>query len=80
MRIKHAISAGVVAVLASLATPALAKHSDAKPADEPAAASSCSAMQQTADGTWQRVPCQGEASPAQAPRKSAARSTEQPTR
>ncbi len=79
MRIPYAISAGVVAALACLAAPALAKHSDAKPADEPAAAS-CSAMQQMADGSWARLPCQGEGPPAPAPRKSAARNTEQPTR
>jgi hypothetical protein len=90
MRIKHAIVAGIVAALASLTAPALAKTSDAKNSDarnsdakttgEQPASSSCSALQQTADGTWARLPCQEVGSPQQAPHKSAARNSERQTR
>lgn len=94
MRIKHAIFAGIVAALASLTAPALAKNSDAKNSDaknsdarnsdaktgEQPASSSCSALQQTADGTWARLPCQELGSPQQVPHKSAARNSEQQTR
>jgi hypothetical protein len=95
MRITHAIFAGIVAALASLTAPARAKNSDAKNSDaknsearnsdakttgEQPASSSCSALQQTADGTWARLPCQELGSPQQAPHKSAARNPEQQTR
>ena len=82
MRIKRAIFASVVAALASWTAPALASHSKAQPVPEPTptASSSCSAMQPMPDGTWQRQPCQEMGSPPQAPRKSAARSSEQQTR
>ena len=82
MRIKRAIFASVVAALASWTAPALASHTKTQPVAEPAptASSSCSAMQPMPDGTWQRQPCQEMGSPPQAPRKSAARSSEQQTR
>jgi hypothetical protein len=85
MRIKHAIFAAIVAALASLTAPALAKNPDAKNSDakttgEQPASTSCSALQQTADGTWARLPCQELGSPQQAPHKSAARNSEQQTR
>jgi hypothetical protein len=80
MRIKHAIFAGAMAALFSLAVPALAKHSDAPKASEQPASSSCSARQQTADGTWTQLPCQEVGSPSQPPRKSATRSTDEQTR
>jgi hypothetical protein len=79
MRIKDAIAGGVIAALASMATPALAKHVETpKPAEQPVS-SSCSASQQTADGTWTQVPCQEVGSPAQPPGKSAARSPDEQT-
>jgi hypothetical protein len=90
MRIKHGIFAGIVAALASLTAPALAKNSDARNSEarnsdakttgEQPASSSCSALQQTADGTWARLPCQEVGSPQQAPHKSAAQNSEQQTR
>ena len=80
LRINRAIFAGIVAALASSTAPALASHSKPQPVAEPLASSSCSAMQPTADGTWQRLPCQELGSPQQPPRKSAARSPEQQTR
>jgi hypothetical protein len=88
MRIKHAIFAGVVAALASSPVPAKnfdIRNSDignsgAKPRDEPQASSSCSALQQTADGNWARLPCQELGSPPQGPHKSAARSPDQQMR
>lgn len=84
MRIKHAIFVGIVAVLASLTAPALAKNSNARNSDaqtpaEPPTSSSCSALQTTADGTWARLPCQELGSPQQPPRKSATRSSDRQT-
>jgi len=63
MRIKHAIFAGSIAALTSMTAPVLARHSDAPKADEPSAASPCSARQQAADGTWTQVGCQDWAPP-----------------
>jgi hypothetical protein len=80
MQFKHAILAGAMAALASLAVPALAKHSDAQKSSEQPASSPCSARQQTADGTWTQLPCQELAIPGQAPRKSATRSPDHQTR
>jgi len=80
MRIKQAIFAGSIAALASMTAPVLAKHSDAPKADEPSAASPCSARQQAADGTWTQVGCQELGSPEQAPRKSATRSPDEKAR
>jgi DMSO/TMAO reductase YedYZ molybdopterin-dependent catalytic subunit len=80
MRINRAIFAGLVAALASWIAPALASNSKPQPVAEPPASSSCSAMQPTADGTWQRQPCQELGSPQHPPRKSAARGSEQQTR
>jgi hypothetical protein len=80
MRIKRTIFACTVAALASLTAPALASPSKPQPAPEPPVSSSCSALQQTADGTWARLPCQELGSPQQPPRKSAARSPEHQTR
>ena len=42
MRIKHAISAGIVAARALLTAPALANNSNAQPAADPPAAARCS--------------------------------------
>ena len=80
MRIKHAIFTFAMAALVSLTAPALARTSDAKTTSEQPASSSCSALQQTADGTWARLPCQEVGSPKQTPRQSATRGSEQQTR
>lgn len=87
MGIKRAIFASVVAALISLTVPALARNfdvgnsnvrnsgagtSDGQRTNEPAASSSCSALQQTADGSWARLPCQELGSPPQDQRKSVA--------
>ena len=73
MRIAQVIVAGSVAGALALATPALAKNSDAqKPADEAAVASPCHAYRMGPDGTWQQQPCQEAGAPA-VPRESAAR-------
>jgi hypothetical protein len=45
MQFKPAILAGAMAALASLAVPALAKHSDAQKSSEQPASSPCSARQ-----------------------------------
>jgi hypothetical protein len=59
MRIARVIFAGSVAALTALATPALAKRSDAaKPIEDGASSSPCYAYQMGADGKWQQLPCQ----------------------
>jgi hypothetical protein len=77
MRIADVIVAGSVAAAIltamALATPALARHSDAqKPAEDAAAASPCQGYEMGVDGAWKQVPCQEAGPPAPAPRKSAA--------
>jgi hypothetical protein len=73
MRIAKVIFAGSVAGAVALATPALARHSDAqKPAEEAVSSSPCQAYEMEPDGAWRQQPCQEAGAPAQAPRKSAA--------
>jgi hypothetical protein len=56
MRIAKVIFAGSVAV--ALATPALARHSDAqKPAEEAVSSSPCQAYEMGPDGAWRQQPC-----------------------
>ena len=75
MRIAKVILAGSVAGAVALATPALARRSDAqKPAEEAASSSACHAYEMGPDGAWRQQPCQEAGAPAQAPRKSAAHS------
>ena len=75
MRIAKVIFAGSVASAIALATPVLAKHSDAqKPAEEAATSSPCHAYEMGSDGAWRQQPCQEAGAPAPAPRKSAAHS------
>jgi hypothetical protein len=58
MRIAKLILAGSVAALI-MASPVLAKHSEAqKGDDDKSASSSCHAYQQAADGSWTQLPCQ----------------------
>jgi hypothetical protein len=80
MQFKHAILVGAMAALASLAVPALAKHSDAQTTSEQPTSSACSARQRTADGTWTELPCQELGSPKQTPHTSATRSTDEQAR
>jgi hypothetical protein len=80
MQLKYAILVGALAVLASPAVPALARHSDAPQTGAQPTSSSCSARQQTADGTWTQLPCQELTSPEQAPHKSATRNPDHQTR
>lgn len=73
MRIAKVIFAGSVAGAIALATPVLARHSDAqKPAEE--AASPCHAYEMGPDGAWRPKPCEEAGAPAPASRKSAAHS------
>jgi hypothetical protein len=75
MRIATVIFAGSVAGAIALATPALARHSDAqKPAEEAASSTPCQAYEMGPDGVWHQQPCQEAGAPAPAPRKSAAHS------
>ena len=74
MRIATMIFAGSVAALTALATPVLARNSDAtKPAEDNASSSSCHAYQMAADGSWTQLPCQEEGATGQPARKSATR-------
>ena len=72
MRIATVIFAGSVAGAVALATPALARNSDAQKPEDAAASSPCHAYKMGPDGTWQQQPCQEAGAPAPAPRKSAA--------
>ncbi len=58
MRIARAILAGSIAALAFVATPVLARNSDAQKTDDKPAATPCHAYEQTADGEWKPIPCQ----------------------
>jgi hypothetical protein len=58
MRFGHAIMLASTAALLTLATPSLARNSDAQKTGEQPASSSCHAYQQAADGSWSQVPCQ----------------------
>jgi hypothetical protein len=56
MRIAKVIFAGSVAGAIALATPALARHSDAqKPAEETASSSACHAYEMGPDGVWRQA-------------------------
>ena len=57
MRIAHAFFAGAFAASTLLASPVLAKNSNAQKDDDRSAASSCSAYQQAPDGSWEQLPC-----------------------
>ena len=75
MRIAKVIFAGSVAGTIALATPALARHSDAqKPAEEAASSPACHAYEMGPDGVWRQQPCQEAGAPAQSQGKSAAHS------
>ncbi len=75
MRIATVIFAGSLAGAIALATPALARHSDARaPAEEAASSSPCQAYEMGPDGAWQPKPCEEAGAPAQGQRKSAAHS------
>lgn len=57
MRIAHLVFASALAASAALTASAVAKNSDAQKGEDKAASSSCSAYQQTADGSWEQLPC-----------------------
>ena len=61
MRIAPMLFAGSVA--AAVATPVLAKNSEAQKADERPTSTSCNSYQQAADGSWVRQPCAELGSP-----------------
>ena len=79
MRIAYALFAGAVAML--VATPVLARHSDAKSEDK-SASSTCSAYQQAADGSWTQLPCKetGERNQPQTQHRTPAQGTDQEER
>lgn len=47
-----------VAALAALTMPALAKNAKAEKSEDKSDSSTCSAYQQTPDGSWTQLPCQ----------------------
>ncbi len=57
MRIAHVVFAGALAAGTMLALPALAKNAEAQKNEDKSTASSCSAYQQAADGSWEQLPC-----------------------
>ncbi len=70
MRIAHVLLAGWVAAAAALATPVLAKNSDAQKTDEKPTSTSCNSYQQAADGSWVKLPCAELGSPGQTQHRS----------
>lgn len=72
MRIAHLVFGAALAASAVLATPALAKNSEAQKGDDRSASPSCSAYQQAPDGSWEQLPCKetGERSQPQTQHKS----------
>ena len=79
MRIAGVISVAFVAAL-GMTAPALAKHPEARKAEDGQSASSaCHAYQQAADGSWTQLPCQ-EAGNGQTQRKPIARGSEEEPR
>ena len=75
MRIAQLIFTGLIAALAALTAPALAKGSHTQKVDDASTSPTCRAYQQAADGSWTSLPCQenGSAPQAQTQHKSAAR-------
>ena len=69
MRKGNTILFGSMVALAVLATPVLARNSDAQKATDKSTSSSCQAYQQATDGTWTQLPCQEMGSGAQSQRK-----------
>ena len=69
MRIRNAIFFGSIMAAAVLATPALAKDSQAQKTNDqstasmPSASPHCHAYQQAADGSWTERPCETADSP-----------------
>jgi len=77
MRIRNAIFFGSIVAAAVLATPVLAKDSQAQKTNEQSTASTpspsppCHAYQQAADGSWTELPCGAADSVRQAQRRKA---------
>ena len=61
MRIRHAIFFGSMTALAVLATPSLARNTEAQRSGEQSTSTlpspSCHSYQQEADGSWKQLPC-----------------------
>jgi hypothetical protein len=75
MRMIHVVFAGALAAASVLTAPVLAKNSDGQKGGDKSSASSCSAYQQAADGTWEPLPCKeaGERSQQQTQRSQSSR-------
>jgi hypothetical protein len=83
MQITRVIFAGSVAALAVLAAPALAKNSDGKASDvqqsaTTAASPPCYSYEPKPDGSWTQLPCQEIGAAKPPPRRSAARTEQDP--
>jgi hypothetical protein len=59
MRINHVLLAVAFALATVITAPVLAKNSDAQKGEDKStsSSSSCSAYQQTPDGSWEPLPC-----------------------
>ena len=77
MRTVQAVAGIVVAALAPMTAPALAKNSNAQQTEEKPAPSGCHSLQPRPDGTWVEIPCQELGSPAPMQGKPEGRSAEQ---
>lgn len=79
MRIARLVFGAVLAASAVLAAPALAKNSEAQKGDDKSTSPSCSAYQQTPDGSWEQLPCKeaGERSQPQTQHRTGAQGTDQ---
>jgi len=62
---------GSLAALALMTAPVLARDSNARPAEDRPATSSCHTMQRGADGEWISIPCEEIGTPAQPQPRSA---------
>ncbi|TYO65084.1 hypothetical protein FXV83_18630 [Bradyrhizobium hipponense] len=82
MRIINVVFAGALAAAAMLTAPAQARNSDAQNGEDKASSSSCSAYQQTPDGSWAQLPCKetGERNPSQTQHRPPAHGTDRDER
>ncbi|WP_456622856.1 hypothetical protein [Bradyrhizobium sp. P5_C12] len=57
MRMIHVVFAATLAAVTALTAPLLAKNSGTQKAEDKSPSSTCSAYQQTPNGTWEQLPC-----------------------
>ncbi len=79
MRKASAIILGSIAALAVLATPVLARTSEAPKTDDKSTSPGCHSYVQTPDGEWKPMPCEEVGPEARTPHKPAAGSADNAT-